>query len=194
MLSAAATNSPASRSIHSMQTLDEPVADTIKRDLRAIGIKLKHVLVPRVSEEETIRELRNWDLWGPLLLCMLLSTILSLTAPSEQASFVFATIFVIVWGGAGVVTLNAQLLGGTVSFFQSVCVLGYCIFPIVLASILCLWDNHAWRFVVTSISFVWSTRASVVFMSQLVNPNRKGLAAFPVFLFYSVLSWMVFME
>lgn len=43
-----------------LQTLDEPVAETLKRDLRAIGIKLKYVLLPRMTEEDTIRELRNW--------------------------------------------------------------------------------------------------------------------------------------
>merc|ERR550534_203879 len=37
----------------------------------------------------------------------------------------FAEVFVIVWLGALVVTLNTKFLGGNISFFQSVCVLGY---------------------------------------------------------------------
>jgi hypothetical protein len=28
-------------------------------------------------------------------------------------------------------------------------------------------------------------------MSQLVSPNRKALAVYPVFLFYIVLSWVI---
>jgi hypothetical protein len=36
----------------------------------------------------------------------------------------FAEVFVIVWLGSLVVTLNTKLLGGHISFFQSVCVLG----------------------------------------------------------------------
>jgi len=48
---------------------------------------------------------------------------------------VFAGVFVIVWLGSGVVTINAQLLGGNISFLQSVCVLGYCIAPLALASL-----------------------------------------------------------
>ena len=36
----------------------------------------------------------------------------------------FAEVFVIVWLGSMVVTLNTKLLGGHISFFQSVCVLG----------------------------------------------------------------------
>jgi hypothetical protein len=78
------------------------------------------------------------DLWGPLLVCLLLSTILSFTAPSDSTSLVFATVFVIVWAGAVAVTLNAQLLGGSISFFQSVCILGYCVFPLTLAALACL--------------------------------------------------------
>lgn len=38
------------------------------------------------------------------------------------------------WGGAFVVTINTKLLGGHISFFQCVCVLGYCVFPIILAA------------------------------------------------------------
>jgi len=45
------------------------------RDLRQVATKLKYVLASRSSDqEETIRELRKWDLWGPLLLCLMLST------------------------------------------------------------------------------------------------------------------------
>jgi hypothetical protein len=69
---------------------------------------------------------------------LLLSTILSITAPGDSGSLVFAAVFVIVWFGAAAVTLNAQLLGGTISFFQSVCILGYCIFPLTLSAIACL--------------------------------------------------------
>ena len=78
------------------------------------------------------------DLWGPLLVCLLLSSVLSITAPGDSASLVFAAVFVIVWIGAAAVTINAQLLGGSISFFQSVCILGYCVFPLTLSSIACL--------------------------------------------------------
>lgn len=39
--------------------------------------------------------------------------LLSVTAPEEQGALVFAAVFFVVWFGAAVVTLNAQLLGGT---------------------------------------------------------------------------------
>ena len=79
------------------------------RDLTMVGNKMMCVLNPRKANIQT---LKNWDLWGPLILCLMLATLLSWFAPYEQKSLVFASVFVIVWLGAAVVTVNALLLGG----------------------------------------------------------------------------------
>ena len=121
----------------SVGSLDEPVSETIMRDLNKIYIKLRVVLRPQSNQEETLRELRQWDLWGPLLLCLLLSIVLSTGAPAGQEMLLFSSVFFIFWVGSAVVTFNAQLLGGKISFFQSVCVLGYCMFPLNIGSVLC---------------------------------------------------------
>jgi hypothetical protein len=64
-----------------------------------------------------MEELRDWDLWGPLLFCLLLALTLSISSTGgngeDTASLVFGIVFVVVWFGAAVVTLNALLLGGT---------------------------------------------------------------------------------
>jgi hypothetical protein len=94
-------------------------------------------------------ELKDWDLWGPLILCLTLAILLSSQTspaskldpkltPSDDSSLVFGAVFIVTWCGAAVVTMNAKLLGGSVSFFQSICVLGYCLFPLVLAAIACI--------------------------------------------------------
>ena len=170
-------------------TLDEPVSQTIMRDVRMVGNKMMCVLNPRKANIQT---LKDWDLWGPLILCLMLATLLSWFAPYEQASLVFASVFVIIWVGAAVVTVNALLLGGNISFFQSVCVLGYCIFPLNLASIVCLLGGHIlWRVFVVAVCFFWSTGASLGFMGELVPPNRKALAVYPLFLFYTSIGWLI---
>jgi protein YIPF6 len=69
------------------------------------------------------------------------------------------------------VTLNAQLLGGGISFFQSVCVLGYCVFPLTVASAVCLIVSafHAPFFVkaiIVVVGFLWSTRGKLTFTSD----------------------------
>ena len=121
-------------------TLDEPVSETILRDVRQVVSKLKIVLIPLGTDnhQSVLQKLKEWDLWGPLIVCLLLSITLSLTAPNSSSSVVFAAVFVIVWFGAALVTLNAQLLGGSLSFFQSICILGYCVFPLTLSSLVCL--------------------------------------------------------
>lgn len=170
-------------------TLDEPVMDTVMRDVRMVGNKMMCVLNPRKANIQT---LKDWDLWGPLFLCLMLALVLSWFAPVEQKSLVFASVFVIIWCGAAVVTVNALLLGGNISFFQSVCVLGYCIFPLNIASVVCLaGGNILWRIAVVAVCFFWSTGASLGFMGELVPPNRKALAVYPLFLFYTSIGWLI---
>ena len=56
----------------------------------------------------------------------------------DDSAAVFAAVFLIVWCGSAVVTVNAVLLGGTVSFFQSICILGYCVFPLTVAALVAM--------------------------------------------------------
>lgn len=186
-----------------MTTLDEPVSETIYRDLKQIGSKLKIVLLPHSEQDGVIQKLRDWDLWGPLVVCLALSIILSISAPSDQKALVFAAVFVIVWCGSAIVTLNAQLLGGTISFFQSICILGYSVFPLAITASICLfldlliqgsWIVMIIKVGLVAIGFVWSTRASVVFIEQIISPQRKLLAVYPVFFFYTFISWMILLQ
>lgn len=134
---------------------------------------------------------------GPLLICLSLSVILALKSPRGQEHLVFASVFVVVWLGSGIVTLNAQLLGGTISFFQSLCVLGYCVFPMMMAALLIgllkltpigfVWLDLIWL----ALAFLWATRASSVFIGLYIKKERRLLAVFPVLFFYIFLGWMI---
>lgn len=67
------------------------------------------------------------------------------------------------WGGSFVVTINTKLLGGHISFFQCVCVLGYCVFPIVLAAVVIFFlkevlvDALILKVVIAGVALVWAT-------------------------------------
>jgi len=178
-----------------LNTLDEPISETVKRDLKAVGSKFLHVLYPK--EKKSL--LREWDLWGPLILCTFMATILQ-GDDIHEGGPEFAEVFVIVWLGAMVVTLNTKLLGGSISFFQSVCVLGYCLLPLALALVLCrviLFADQqttillAFRCVFVLLGFIWATYASMQFLGDCNPPNKKLLAVYPMFLFYFVIGWMV---
>ncbi|KAM9538898.1 protein YIPF6-like [Salvelinus alpinus] len=179
-------------------TLDEPVKDTILRDLKAVGKKVVHVMYPKKSSAL----LRDWDLWGPLLLCVTLALMLQggSVDSKDDGGPQFAEVFVIIWFGSVIITLNSKLLGGTISFFQSLCVLGYCIMPLTVAMVVCrlVLLGGSWgfsfivRLIVVTASFSWSTFASTAFLADCQPPNRKALVVYPVFLFYFVIGWMIF--
>ncbi|XP_033056835.1 protein YIPF6 isoform X2 [Trachypithecus francoisi] len=143
-------------------TLNESVRNTIMRDLKAVGKKFMHVLYPRKSN--TL--LRDWDLWGPLILCVTLALMLQRDSVDSEKDGgpQFAEVFVIVWFGAVTITLNSKLLGGNISFFQSLCVLGYCILPLTVAMLICRLVllanpgpvNFMVRLFVVIVMFAWS--------------------------------------
>lgn len=183
---------PELHQVSKIQTLDEPVSQTILRDFSMILSKLRYVLNPK-SQQDNYKELRRWDLWGPLLLCLLFAVTLSLRSGSDT-DVIFGSIFVLIWIGGFVVTLNARLLGGNVSFFQSVCVLGYSVFPLTLASILIAiinyWINSIWlKMAIVLLALVWTVWAATGFMAGLVAEKKKYLAVYPALLFYLFLGW-----
>ncbi|XP_041988537.1 protein YIPF6 [Aricia agestis] len=180
-------------------TLDEPIKETFLRDLRAVGNKFFHVLIPR----EKTSLLKEWDLWGPLLLCTFMATILQGSTEradnSNDGGPEFAEVFVLVWIGAAVVTLNSKLLGGNISFFQSVCVLGYCLLPIAISLVICrviLFTTQNTflfflRFTISMFGFTWATFAATKFLGDSQPEGKKCLAMYPICLFYFILSWLV---
>ena len=117
-----------------LNTLDEPKRVSLKRDLNDILAKTKVALFPMVKKNSKL--LQEWDFWGPLIFSLLLGLILSFQRNDENSGLVFILIFVIVWIGGLIVSLNSQFLGVNLSIFQCICVLGYCMFSIVLAALL----------------------------------------------------------
>lgn len=50
-----------------LNTLDEPVWHTIRRDLKRIYGNLVLVVFPFKNRDQQSAALRNWDLWGPMV-------------------------------------------------------------------------------------------------------------------------------
>lgn len=141
----------------------------------------KTVLQPSIHND-----LRDWDLWGPLLFCLLLAFLLSRAAQDSQKSLVFSGVFAIVWVGEAVVTLQIKLLGGHVSFFQAISIIGYTLFPLVIAAILSALNMpFVVRLPVDIVMVVWALAAGVSILGGSgVVANRVGLAVYPLFIFY----------
>ncbi len=137
------------------------ISDTMMRELSGVIYKFTYVLIPRGSHDGT-NKLRNWDMWGPFLMCLVFglfinSKLLSLTKDSTQFILLFFSVFV----GGMIVTFNIRVLGGQISFFQSVAVLGYCLFPLFAASLiiqimkLIQFTNKWVRLIIICVACLW---------------------------------------
>ena len=173
----------------SKSTLDEPIKTTLKRDLLVIATKVKYVIIPKMTERK-IEELYNWDLWGPLIFCFLYSIALS-TGNNNSETSIFVLVFTIFWIGGFVITFNEKFLGAQIGICQVLSLLGYGMFPTTVAGVVigfCKITNIFVKLVLVLAGLVWSVVASVGFFSNLVEPDKKLLAVFPVFLFLLSLS------
>ncbi|CAN8102270.1 unnamed protein product [Discula destructiva] len=140
--------------------------------------------------------LRDWDLWGPLIFCLLLSMLLSFNHDSKQRDEVFSGVFAMVWIGEAVVTLQIKLLGGNISFAQSVCIIGYTLFPLVIAALLsALGVPKIPRIPIYLFLIGWSLAAGISILGGSgVVKNRVGLAIYPLFVFYLGLGCLCFIS
>lgn len=100
-------------------------------------------------------------------------------------------VFALVSVGAIVLTVNVVLLGGTIGFFQSLCLLGYCIFPLVVSALVGLFVSaRLVRWILVPVAIAWSSWASVPFIGGAVPANRRALAVYPLLLLYTTLGWL----
>ena len=186
-------------------TLDEPIAKTLKRDMDRIMNNAKNVLdISKIvmnssssssssssDESDDARQpLRDWDLWGPLIFVLLFGVCLSSKARGEKADSaeVFSVVFATVAFGAFALTLNVKFLGGKIIFLQAMSLIGYCVLPLDIAALLCLLStNGIYRIVVTTVGVVWACAASVPFISAAVPEQRRALAVYPIVLLFVTL-------
>ncbi|SCU84783.1 LAFA_0D11980g1_1 [Lachancea sp. 'fantastica'] len=132
-------------------TLDEPVAQTLKRDLVQINTRLKEVVYPQFplrnpltsvnsdnddlegNAHSALQDNHCADLWAPLLFTIAFSVALS------RASSRFPPIFVLCWASLAVLaahlTLNSTTENGKIPFLAAVSTCGYCFFPQVINAV-----------------------------------------------------------
>ena len=63
----AATSPPLGFGSAPSNTLDEPILETVTRDLKRIYKNLVMVVFPFKDRSQQSAALRNWDLWGPMV-------------------------------------------------------------------------------------------------------------------------------
>ena len=184
-------------------TLDEPISKTLKRDVKAVLKKLFNVVLPSFpGRSEAL--LHDWDLWGPLVLCLIISFLLQQGSSdgSVGGGIKFVQAFILLWTGAIIVTINTQLLKGKVSFFQCVCTLGYSLTPLtisllilkILSSFMDKFPLVIVKFVLCGVAMSWSIWAALGFLRSYLPEGRKFLAIYPIFLFYFAITLLIGMH
>ena len=180
-----------SDSFKSPNTLDESILTTILRDLSLISTKLKFVVMPYISKDKKSYHIKQWDLWGPLLLNLILACTLAIN--SDDKGQMIILIFVVFWMGGVILFLNANFLGVNTSIFQIFCLLGYCLFPLDVCAIFITLFNISgvFRLIIVGIMCAWSIYSSSDYLKNLTNPEQRYLVLYPCILFYLYISWFI---
>lgn len=169
-------------------TLDEPVLATIMRDVRVFGRLLLQTIGFRTPEGAARRE---WDLWGPLIFCLLISVALSVHL-GKKRSQTFSIVFSLVWLGQATITSNIKLLGGQISYLHALSITGYSLFPLLLAATFARIVHLKLVRIPITLAMVlwsaWSAKRGLGFAG--VQQSRLALAIYPLALFYFALGWL----
>lgn len=201
-------------------TLDESVWTTLHRDLSTIGDKLLSILWPLrlkmalsqvqfISTDiedsidangddysnETLKKIRDWDLWGPLVINLGFSVIITYlqgsSLDSNDSSGTFSAAFTLIWGALSVLSLNIQLLSPVqqkldngngmsngiigLSFFQCVSLLSYSMFPITLGGVVSIFIKFKWiRLILNLIFLSWSILCISLILGIVTNCKKRG--------------------
>ena len=174
------------------QTLDEAILTTIYRDLYSIYYKLIFVINPLTSDEVKKNQIKQWDLWGPLLFNIFLACTLAINSENKGQTIIL--IFLIFWLGSFLVFLNSHLLGVKTSIFQILCLLGYCLFPLNISAFIFSFTRppEILKFLFVALTCFWSLFSASSFLRNLANPEQRYLVLYPCILLYLYISWFIF--
>ena len=180
-----------------LSDLDEPISTTIKRDLMSFLTKIRYVLFP-FTKEQKVKELRDWDLFGPLLISLALTIIMIFKGSLSNSNYIFAANFLLLIFGSFLITVNAKLVGVKFSVFFYISALGYSLAPFIIAALCNLLIGKIVTrigiFFITAFCYLWAIKSVGVFFELTLKPTRKYLVMYPIFLYYLFFAWFIILE
>ncbi len=109
-------------------------------------------------------------------MCVRINFILTLTIFTRFISFspnsnsgVFVALFIISFVGSFLVTMNGKLLNANLKYLQTICIMGYCMFPIVLAAAILYafskvgFSNRLVNLIIACVAFMWSSSCKIIY-------------------------------
>ncbi|KAH7647476.1 hypothetical protein FG379_000692 [Cryptosporidium bovis] len=174
--------------------LNEPILTTIKRDLLLIYRKVNYLILYNGESSNTINDLQmlhNWELWGPCLFILVLSSCLYLKAPSESKDNVFSTIYFVSIYGSILIAMNSLILGAKSSFFAIISLIGYCIFPLTIVSLTSLFFPYFVLLIFTIISNGYIFKIIVNMIGNITPEEKKLIVLYPISLFFIAITFLI---
>lgn len=176
-------------------TLNEPILITIKRDIFLVYSKLHYFITVGKNDFDrtyNLKMLYNWDLWGPCILLLVLSSCLYIKAPIESKDKIFSVMYFFSIYGAIAVALNALILGIKCSFFAILSLIGYCLFPFTVISFVSLIIPYFFvRLVFTLISIFHICRILQLSINEVTPKEKKVLILYPISLYFFSVAFLV---
>jgi len=178
-----------------LNTLDEPVLETIKRDLNAIGNKIWNALLPMKNPKFLLVE---WDLWGILFFATYIGVILQqINSQDPQASQFTQVILSVCLGTAAVTYTHVVMLRTKTSIFQYISVLGYCLAPMAASVTITyitgfLFGRAFWlRFILFLVSTGWSVYATSLILKPEDGPINIPYHLVPLVGYYVIIGVLI---
>lgn len=161
---------------------NKPLLEELDIDPRDIYYKIRCVLLPLPSlglNRNVIRD--SPDFWGPLFV------VLTFALVSIYGQFKVVSWVITIWiFGSGLTFMLARVLGGEVTYSQTLGVVGYSLLPlVVVAPFVSLFQSMVWiGFLIKCAGVVWAAYSAGSLLAQEELRHKKPLLLYPVFLLY----------
>lgn len=160
-----------------------PLLEELDIDLSGIKYKIKCVIMPLADQTSINRAVLkdDPDFWGPLFIVLLFS-IFSVYGQFRVISWII-TIWIF---GSFLVFVIARVLGGEVTYSQSVGIIGYSLLPLLFIAFLNpIVKNLSYlNFLLRMICVAWSTYSAATLLCTQELQHKKPLLLYPIFLLY----------
>lgn len=146
----------------------------------------------------TMNKIRDWDLWGPLVLNLSFSLIITYlqsksidkSNDNDTSSQIFSGAFTLIWTSLAVLSINIQLLtpvqqqlengnmtNGIIglSFFQCISLLSYALFPVILGGFTSIFIPFKFvRLIINILMLCWSLLCTWLILAIVNNCKTQG--------------------
>ncbi|VWU49338.1 protein YIPF6, putative [Hepatocystis sp. ex Piliocolobus tephrosceles] len=174
-------------------TMDEPVKDTVIRDVKSIYKKIQHICFHKHDNNNDI--IKKWDMWGFLIIYMSLAVIIFLDKEIQDNKKTFAHFSIIFIIGNLLVSLNLSLLNINIYFFQTLCTVSYSLFPMVFSAFVNLFvSSRMIRFLFFIMSTTWSSYNCILVLGKFIKSNKLLISILPICLLQFFLTTLLLIK